>query len=606
MGKVNRTIIIVIGILLAISIRLILLPNPGFEADIAFWKSWGLGPFDHGVLWASQYTSSNYPTPFYYFLWGMIQLYSLLGGDPHAFNQFWSNTNILFLFVSKLPSILSDFGIAGIVLFLGRHGKSLGFPSIPRSSLLLITLYLLLNPVLIIGGAWWGQIDSVGVFMFLIAVVLVLKRYPFLAGLVYIAAVMTKLQNMIYGPVFFLFLWQREGYEGLVKGFAGSVLGFFGLNIEFLLSRNMNRVIASLTENYDYFPLLSLNAYNPWWVVAKARGMEVSDKLLALGLVNAKTLGLFLFSNLYLLSIMRQIVQTLRAKNPLKTFIESLIIINAAFFLFQTQSHDRYAIPLSIFLLLWAPFYIHENQSVPLPAMRFALFYGLFSLVYFYNLHTALVVNYPQNGLPLLRLLTQPFFTITTSFVLLGLFIVFLFTILRNTQYKLLTIFLPVSCFLFLVSFKNLPLFTRSDISLTTMTPLISQQGYGKLMTDMPVGAGDGFGKWSPLSVQYAFYKTGIGTHANSFIEFDIGGHFRRFTADYGIDTQAGESGSAIFELYGDGKLLFRSEKIGRYDMPRHIVADIDGVKRLGLVTTDAGDGNSNDHADWLRPTLWP
>ena len=44
---------------------------------------------------------------------------------------------------------------------------------------------------------------------------------------------------------------------------------------------------------------------------------------------------------------------------------------------------------------------------------------------------------------------------------------------------------------------------------------------------------------------------------------------------------------------------------MGRFDFPKHIEIDILGVKYLGLVTTDAGDGINSDHADWLNPVLY-
>jgi hypothetical protein len=33
---------------------------------------------------------------------------------------------------------------------------------------------------------------------------------------------------------------------------------------------------------------------------------------------------------------------------------------------------------------------------------------------------------------------------------------------------------------------------------------------------------------------------------------------------------------------------------------------DITGVRKLGLITTDAGDGKTDDHTNWLNPILWP
>lgn len=451
-------------------------------------------------------------------------------------------------------------------------------------------------------GAWWGQVDSVGLVIFLLALVASLKKMPILAGIIYMAAVMTKLQNMIYGPIFFLFIWQTLGYNGLIRAILGATLAFFGLNIEFFLSKNMDRVIASLTENYDYFPLLSLNAYNLWWIAAGGKGMAISDKLLAVGIMNAKTVGLVLFSSIYLFAALRQVfIRDGLAKvqdHPLRNFLESLILVNAAFFLFQTQSHDRYAFPLSVFLLLWAPYCIAKRWKL------FAFLFSLFTILYFYNLHTALIINYPHNGIPGFSSITQPFFTITTAIVLLGLFGVFLAYLITKTKRIVFAVAVATPITLLIVG--NLPLILKKPVPLTSLTPYISEQGYGARQINMPVNAFLGFPKWSFLSVQYAFYRTGIGTHAPSFMNYDVGGHFKTFTTDYGIDTEAGGKGSAIFEVYGDDTLLFRSDKIGRYDLPRHAEVNITGVKKLGLVVTDAGDGKTDDHVDWLNPKLWP
>ncbi|MDP1722138.1 MAG: NPCBM/NEW2 domain-containing protein [Candidatus Gottesmanbacteria bacterium] len=630
-----------VGILIALFVRLALIPNPGFEADVSFWKAWGLAVVDKGVIEGLKVSNSNYPTPFMYTLGVMVWVYKLFA-DPHNFNEFWNNSNLLFLTISKMLPIMADFGIAGIILWISTKYQASSIKQAPNSKHqtfgtlgfrilnlfgiwnlefgasrvgFLFALVYLLSPISLIDGAWWGQVDSVGVFIFLAAVVAVLKRWPVLAGVIYMVGVMTKLQNMIYGPVFFLFVWQSLGYQGLVRAIAGSTLGFFGLNIEFFLSRNMARVMASLTENYDYFPLMSLNAYNLWWIFSGAKGMAMSDKFLSVGIMNAKTVGLVLFSGVYLFAVLRQTFTRhfLAASQDmlLRGFLESLILVNGAFFLFQTQSHDRYAFPLSVFLLLWAPFFIsqdmllrgYKSMSYGINIRLFAMFYTLFTIFYFYNLHTALIVNYPNNGIPGLTLLTQPFFTIMTSVVLLGLFGVILWHFARQSR---LAFF--VSCLVSLAALTalNLPLITKKPVSLTKLTPYVAEVGYGKRQTDMPVNAFLGYSKQSYLSVQYAFYRSGLGLHSPSFLNYDIGGHFKTLITDYGIDTEAGGKGSAVFEVYGDDRLLWRSEKIGRYENPRHAEVNVTGVRKLGLITTDAGDGRDDDHVDWLRPMLWP
>lgn len=597
-------------ILLALALRLMLIPNPGFEADISFWKSWGLAAVDKGAVEGINITNNNYPVPFVYTLGAMVWIYTLFA-DPHNFQEFWKNTNLLFLTISKMLPILADFGIAGIILYIGKHAKQLGFPLIHNSVFLILSLAYLLNPIALIDGAWWGQVDSVGVGIFLAAFLLVLKKQPFWAGLVYMIAMMTKLQNMIYGPILFLFVWQTIGFTGLIRALAGAAVGFTGLNIEFIASRNTDRVIASLTENYDYFPWMSLMAYNLWWIVSGAKGLATSDKLTVLGLLNAKTVGLILFSFAYFFAMVRQLWEKKQTDHPgyTQTFLESLILVNAAFFLFQTQSHDRYAYPLSVFLLLWAPFVVvdHNSGLVASRMKLWSVFYGLFTVFYFYNLHTALVVNYPHNGLLGLSLLTQPVFTITTAIVLLGLFGVFIFYLVRSSRITYNVLRITVLIFIAALIFLNKSLITHSPIPLTKITPYISEQGYGTRQTNKSVQSSFGGAyKWTRLSVQYLFYERGIGTHANSQHVFDIDNKFTRFTTDMGIDTEAGTKASAVFEIRGDDRLLYRSEPMGRFDLPKHADVDITGVWHLSLMTTDAGDGNYDDHTDWLNPMLWP
>lgn len=606
--KIPFSVLLISGFIFAFFVRLLLIPNTGFEADISFWKSWGLAVMDFGLIKGLPKTNFNYPTPFGYFLFLMVKLYSFFA-DPHNFNQFWQNTNLLFLTISKFPAIVADFGIAGIFLWIGKNPKRFHFPEFPFSFYGLLSVVYLFNPISVIDGAWWGQIDSIGVLLFLLSLLLLIRRKAFLAGVVYMVAMMTKLQNMIYGPVFFLLMWQLTGWSGLIRGLSGALITFAGTNIEYILARNFDRVMESLVGNYNYFPWYSLNAFNPWWIAAGAQGMKISDKMLAIGLANAKTVGLYLFSGGYLAAMLFQFFR--KKDDVLYRFFTAFIIVNASFFLFQTESHDRYAFPLIIILLLWSPFFLWQrlakkNRSKVFtgkPFQALSTIYIAFTVLYFYNLHTALIYNYPQNGIPFLTALAQPWLTILVSYIFTGAFVVFLVWIMRNS---LLYMVVPIVLVIFGLLLKNLPLITHKPMYLTSITPVIDTQGFGIRQIDMPVNASLGVKNWTSLSVQYAFYRHGIGTHAVSNEIYNIGGYFKTFSFDYGIDTEAGPQGSVTFEVWGDGKRLFASDKIGRYEYPRHADVSITGVKSLQLVVTDAGDGITDDHADWLNPKLYP
>lgn len=621
----NFTTFCFIVFVFAVLLRVIFIPNRGFEADISFWKSWGLATLDYGIVEGIRQTNNNYPTPFAYTLGILVWIYSWFA-DPHIFHQFWSNTNTLFLTIAKMPAILADFGIAGIIWVVGMKPKQYSFPALPRVFTFFMVCFYLLNPLSIIDGAWWGQVDSVGVFVFILAVLAAIKDKPMLAGFIYVVAMMTKLQNMIYGPIFFILLWQLSGFSGLLKAISGAAGGFMLLNFEFFQAREMGRVIGSLTDNYDYFPLMSLNAYNPWWIFSQGAGMKMSDKYIAWGITNAKTFGLFLFSSCYLFAVFHQITPAIlrifsgkgisvtppERSEALENFFGSLVVANGAFFLFQTQSHDRYAFPISVFLLLWGYFRLSRNLTKTgkdtllqtKSFSRFSVWYAIFSLVYFYNLHTALVANYPDNGLPILNQLTSTVFTIPVAYMLTGLYVLYLF-ILKN-QARLSTYVIPTLFFFILLGSSNAPLFFKKPVYVSNLTPIASAQDYATRQKDMPSEAYRGFTAWQPLSVQYYFYHKGIGTHAKSYNIYDINKQFSQLTTDYGIATTASDRGTGIFEIYGDDKLLFRSEKMGRFDLPKHAQIDLTNIQKLSLVTSDAGDGINDDHTVWLNTKLWP
>src|SRR3990167_7006118 len=105
-------------------IRLLLVGNTGFIADISFWKSWSLGALDHGIVWTTHNTNINYPPGFIYVLWLMGKLYSIFG-DPHNFNTFWKENNFGFLLASKSIAIVSDTIIAYLIYWFTSQKEKL-------------------------------------------------------------------------------------------------------------------------------------------------------------------------------------------------------------------------------------------------------------------------------------------------------------------------------------------------------------------------------------------------------------------------------------------------------------------------------------------------
>jgi hypothetical protein len=231
--------------------------------------------------------------------------------------------------------------------------------------------------------------------------------------------------------------------------------------------------------------------------------------------------------------------------------------------------------------------------------------YGVFSILYFYNLHTAFSVNYPDNGFQILQgwlLTATP--TIMVSWIFMIGFVGFLYFFWKTVTPLpfIITTFVIVA----LIFKQNISYLRKQPQALSSFTPWYSAQQFSRRVDDMPVNGGYGPKSWTWLSTQYVFYRKGVGTHANSELRYDLAGRFKEFSTDFGIDTTAGTGASAVFEIWADGKQLFISEKMGRFDMPKHARVDIRGAKTLTLITRDAGDGNRDDHTNWLNPKLYP
>ena len=87
------------------------------------------------------------------------------------------------------------------------------------------------------------------------------------------------------------------------------------------------------------------------------------------------------------------------------------------------------------------------------------------------------------------------------------------------------------------------------------------------------------------LSIRTVEYRSGIGALANSRLEVRADRAFSRFSADVGIDDSSlAKSVTVTFEIYGDGRLLARSEPKSFRDRAQTINADVRNVSVVELV----------------------
>ena len=110
----------------------------------------------------------------------------------------------------------------------------------------------------------------------------------------------------------------------------------------------------------------------------------------------------------------------------------------------------------------------------------------------------------------------------------------------------------------------------------------------------------------SPLRVGTETFADGIGSFAQSLLEYPLNGQFQRFTAKVGVDAATEGKGSVRFEVHADGKKVWTSALLSGLDAPVEVDLPVEGVNRLRLILSDGGDGNKFDAGDWLEPVLHP
>ena len=122
------------------------------------------------------------------------------------------------------------------------------------------------------------------------------------------------------------------------------------------------------------------------------------------------------------------------------------------------------------------------------------------------------------------------------------------------------------------------------------------------------------------LQISGQKFTNGVGLHARSVLWIQLQGGSQRFTASVGIDDEVVTpivyrelrsayekgydeykkvNGRVVFQIYSDGKLLWKSG-LRQTGMPAEkLDVELTGVQTLVLVVSSMGDAVDYDHADW-------
>ncbi|MEZ4357601.1 MAG: glycosyltransferase 87 family protein [Eubacteriales bacterium] len=204
---ISSTVFIVIIKLIVSSI------SPGFETDVACFKSWADYAYTLGP--AKLYTSGlfiDYPPGYVYVLY-------VIGFIKNVFSIDY--TSGLYGVLIRLPAIIADVTIVYFVYKIAKKNNSL---KIAAS----LGILALLNPAFYINGAVWGQVDAVFTLALVFTFYLLTQKKMAFAAIFYGVSILIKPQALLIGPVFALpylkDIFSKQTYKKGLKTAAVSVV----------------------------------------------------------------------------------------------------------------------------------------------------------------------------------------------------------------------------------------------------------------------------------------------------------------------------------------------------------------------------------------------
>jgi hypothetical protein len=327
-----------IGLALACGalVRLVLLPTEGVHQDMDVFALWT----HHAAttpLGEAYRTDISFPAVMAWVFW-------LLGALAPVFQTATDASTEAARAALKLPASLADLGIALGIAYLLR-----GRPRWAVAGAWIVALF----PAFWYLSAWWGQFESLYVLPALIAVILAIQGRQSASVVVLAVALMTKPQALPIALPFAAWYLARLGPRGFIRMGAVGLVTVTVLWLPFLADGGPVRYAANLAAYQgDDFAVLSLRAWNFWWLVqdAPSTGSFLSDLTPLVGPFTPRHLAFAIFGAIEVL-VFRA---TLRSPTP-RTLVLAIATSGLAAFMVLTTMHERYSFPALVFLLPLLP-----------------------------------------------------------------------------------------------------------------------------------------------------------------------------------------------------------------------------------------------------------
>lgn len=314
---------------------LFVLPDAGY--DKYFWITWTQDILNNGL--GNVYHNQNVNNqPLILFI---LKVFSLFQRNADA---------VGLVSVNWLKALVLPFDfltLAVVIHILKRTGKPMmGF------------FVFFLNPAFWYNTVIWGQVDTIHTFFALAALIYAERGHWKWALVLMLVAVNFKLQAIIFFPlvaVLCLPFIREKGWKYL----GIHVLAIVGIQslilLPFAISGNFFETLQALaTRSVDKYPTLSRNAYNIWYYLVNDPFTFPDSRTVFH--VSLKYWGMAMFftaSAMVMLPLFLAVnngaFENLKRNERLGTIFQVAALVTIAFFLFNTQMHERYVHPAVLF-----------------------------------------------------------------------------------------------------------------------------------------------------------------------------------------------------------------------------------------------------------------
>ncbi|MDL2225983.1 phospholipid carrier-dependent glycosyltransferase, partial [Eubacteriales bacterium OttesenSCG-928-M02] len=313
------------------------LTNFGHPTDMVNFSQWSLKAAEVGLPNFYQSIWADYPPGYIYVLYLVGKLAGLLGlGSGHP----------VFVLLLKLPAILCD---AAIGYFIYRAAReTLGTKSAAN-----LCAFYVLNPMVLLDSAVWGQVDSV---LALITVLMLWcytqNRKPMVAAL-FVLGVLVKPQMLMFGPlmlVAYLYDIRVDWRKGLLSFFTSLLAGILVLvAIIFPFSIHQSSpfwIVQKYIDAANLYPMATINGFNLYALLGK--NWAADTEFIFAG-ISYKNFGLICIA----LVCIGAAILYLRKKDRKAVFPIAALVVWGVY-AFGPNMHDRYLFPaIPLFLIAY-------------------------------------------------------------------------------------------------------------------------------------------------------------------------------------------------------------------------------------------------------------